>query len=883
MRKPLKSLGFLLCMAIFAVFLNVSFSTNDTYAADSRNFNAGRIIDDNIFTNSDSMSVQEIQSFLNSKVSCDTWGTKRSELGGGTRAQWMNARGYSAPFRCVTDYYENSSTGQNNYGQSSTPAGAISAAQIIYNYSKQFNINPQAIIATLQKENGMITDEWPTPKQFSEAMGFGCPDNTAPGAPACDPQYGSFSAQIYQAARHFRGYIDNKPGWWIPFNTGNNQIMWNTVDTGCGAGTVNVENRSTVALYSYTPYQPNQAAKNAQYGYGDGCSAYGNRNFYLWFTDWFGSTYGSVSIVTPLTVKSEFSQGLFTDRTISARFTIKNNSSQRQDLGTMAIGVRDQNNVNFDFGSQQIVLEPWQQYTYEATRNLGAEGQYTFSIINYRSAFGWSSNYPETIGGGTRIVSNAIVQKMPTITLGPVIDNVNLHVNQQTVLRFRVKNNSAIYPVNLGYFGLAITSPTGKNSDIPFDTVTNLTVGATYDYYKNFTPTESGVYSARVSATGDNGTTWSEARYPAAGEGLTNRLNISVKDAVTMTQGLTVDSVNPRTGDVVTGTFKIKNFGNTAAVINKKICYIMRTDKYINNDLGCLEIGTLAAGQEVTYNGSRAVGDPGQYKAYFSMYDGTYWHDNWSFEKETGTEATSLQLTVKSNPTLTGGLSLQNSSLRVGNVINGTFTIENKANSSLVINKKLCFIVRSSKMTNYDLGCLEIGTLQAGEEKTFTGSKKVLDPGQYKAYFSMYDGTYWHDNWSFEKELGSEPTTLQFVVKDSPTLTQGLVGSTQTLSVGATFNGSFKVKNNSSSTLTVNKRLCYIVRDQNFNNNDLGCLEVGTLAAGQELVYTGSKVVTKAGQYKAYFSMYDGKNWNDNWSFEKEVGTEPTTLQFTVQ
>lgn len=283
-------------MLLGSVSFNILFADH-SFAADARNYNAGKIIDDVIFTNSDSMSVQDIQNFLKSKVSCDTNGVKRSELGGGTRAQWMNSRGIYAPFRCITDYYENPTTGENNYSKNTIPAGAISAAQIIYNYSRQFSINPQVIIVTLQKENGLITDEWPTPKQFSEAMGFGCPDNVAPGAPACDPSYGSFSAQIYQAARHFRGYINNQSGWYVPFNTGNNNIRWSP-NSSCGSSTVNIENRATVALYSYTPYQPNQAAKNAQYGTGDGCSAYGNRNFYLYFTDWFGQTVGVQDLIS---------------------------------------------------------------------------------------------------------------------------------------------------------------------------------------------------------------------------------------------------------------------------------------------------------------------------------------------------------------------------------------------------------------------------------------------------------------------------------------------------------------------------------------------------------------------------------------------------------
>ena len=53
-----------------------------------------------------------------------------------------------------------------------------------------------------------------------------------------------------------------------------------------------IQNQATANLYYYTPYQPNAAALRAGYGEGDGCSAYGNRNFYQYFTDWFGSTSG---------------------------------------------------------------------------------------------------------------------------------------------------------------------------------------------------------------------------------------------------------------------------------------------------------------------------------------------------------------------------------------------------------------------------------------------------------------------------------------------------------------------------------------------------------------------------------------------------------------
>ena len=85
--------------------------------------------------------------------------------------------------------------------------------------------------------------------------------------------------QIYAEGRWFTYYAPGK--------------TWNILyhpNRACGSAPVRVENKATAALYYYTPYQPNRAALNAGYGSGDGCSSYGNRNFYQFFTDWFGST-----------------------------------------------------------------------------------------------------------------------------------------------------------------------------------------------------------------------------------------------------------------------------------------------------------------------------------------------------------------------------------------------------------------------------------------------------------------------------------------------------------------------------------------------------------------------------------------------------------------
>lgn len=247
----------------------IAINSKPLNAASTANFNPGKIIDDGIFVNSSSMNVSQIQNFLNSKVpTCDTYGTRTSEFGGGTRAQWAAARGYYPPFTCLKDAYE----------------GGRSSSQIIYDVAQQFQINPQVLIVLLQKEQGLVTDTWPTHNQYRTATGYGCPD-TAP----CDSQYYGLTNQLTWSARMFRAIMNASPTWYTPYVVGNNYIRWSPT-ASCGGSTINIQNRSTQALYNYTPYQPNQAALNAGYGTGDGCSAYGNRNFYLYFNDWFGST-----------------------------------------------------------------------------------------------------------------------------------------------------------------------------------------------------------------------------------------------------------------------------------------------------------------------------------------------------------------------------------------------------------------------------------------------------------------------------------------------------------------------------------------------------------------------------------------------------------------
>lgn len=171
-------------------------------------------------------------------------------------------------------------------------------AQIIQKVAVACSVNPQVMLVMLQKEQTLVTGRRPYSGEtvqliYRKATGLGCPD-TAP----CDPaKYGLFN-QLYGVAYWLVRYTmppGTGPGTayssvynWFPVGRANG-VLYNP-NAACGAGTITIRNKATASLYYYTPYQPNAAALAAGWGTGNSCSAYGNRNFYLYFTTWFGST-----------------------------------------------------------------------------------------------------------------------------------------------------------------------------------------------------------------------------------------------------------------------------------------------------------------------------------------------------------------------------------------------------------------------------------------------------------------------------------------------------------------------------------------------------------------------------------------------------------------
>jgi hypothetical protein len=327
---------------VVTLVLISTFNSIKTNALSGSDFNAGNIISDSIFYNKSSMSPQLIQQFLNSKVPiCDTNGTRMYNATQ-TRAQWAAANGRpTPPYICLKDYSQTIPSVTNsgsNLCKNSIVGGTKSAAQIIWDVSQACGINPQVLIVMLQKEMSLVTDDWPWPNQYDKAMGYACPDSGPNNSANCDSAFFGFFNQVYNAAQAYRRYEANPSSY--NYRAGRNNFILYNPNISCGGTNIFIQNQATASLYIYTPYQPNAAALNNLYGTGDDCSAYGNRNFWRLFNDWFGST------TEPANYKwSVVSQIAYTDNTMTNQFSNYKPSLNYRDRAFLQLRVRNDGNV----------------------------------------------------------------------------------------------------------------------------------------------------------------------------------------------------------------------------------------------------------------------------------------------------------------------------------------------------------------------------------------------------------------------------------------------------------------------------------------------------------------------------------------------------------
>ncbi|MDJ0338515.1 hypothetical protein [Cryobacterium sp. PH31-O1] len=234
-------------------------AATDEAPDDPATFNPGLIISDYNFFNPDALTVVQIQDFLEQRscrpsdgVPC-LWEYRET-----TTSQPAQGAGHCLPY-----------VGAENE----------TAARIIAKIATACTISPEVLLVLLQKEQSLLTR--PTASGYLRATGYGCPDTAD-----CDDQYFGFFNQVYNAAWQFRQYTQEPDR---AFQIGTVDVGFNP-NAECGASAVAIRNQATANLYNYTPYQPNPVAIENAGDEGDACSTYGNLNFWLFYTNWFGAS-----------------------------------------------------------------------------------------------------------------------------------------------------------------------------------------------------------------------------------------------------------------------------------------------------------------------------------------------------------------------------------------------------------------------------------------------------------------------------------------------------------------------------------------------------------------------------------------------------------------
>jgi len=148
------------------------------------------------------------------------------------------------------------------------------AADIILRAANEFQLNPQLLLVTLQKEQSLVEHPSPSQRQLDWAMGYAICDDCSKSDPYLQ-KYRGFGNQVHQAAKQFReAYLSRLES-------------HGTTTSGYGPGIQKMidgtplvpQNNATAALYTYTPH------------------IHGNVNFISIWSRWFTKNYPTGTLI----------------------------------------------------------------------------------------------------------------------------------------------------------------------------------------------------------------------------------------------------------------------------------------------------------------------------------------------------------------------------------------------------------------------------------------------------------------------------------------------------------------------------------------------------------------------------------------------------------
>ena len=842
-------------------------------AINPADFNPGRIIDDELFYKKDDMSVGEIQAFLNAHVpACDTWGTGPSGYGNLTRAQYAQQimGWHGPPYTCLNNYHENPDTGATSFENGGGAfAGGISAAQIIYNAAQQYGINPKVLLVTLRKEAlNIYGDSWPLKSQYRYAMGYACPDSGPNYSAACVDSKSGFYKQITLAAWQFRYYYDNMgtynfaPGRW-------NTIQYNP-QPSCGTKDVYIQNYATASLYIYTPYTPNDAALRAYPGEAS-CGAYGNRNFWYMWQEWFGSTYAQANLISDLSISHDKLGRMYTgERTAS--FTVRNSTSNTVDLGQIGVASRSPSGRTDGFAMKSVVLAPYQTYTYTDTQShFTEEGEYHFWIVSLKNGT-YEANLPSSYSPELVREWWVYIQNAPTITTDVVVDQPRPTQNSTVSMSYTIRNNSA-RAVSLGDMGLSLRHEDGTNVGMPMMRGVTIPANETVTIKASRWLPRTGSYTAWVINTKDGGVSWDDSFPASASDLIKRRISFEAKTPVSIQATPSSLPTLISVGQDVAYTFKVRNY-TSVDYVDGQIGLAVRDPDNVNVGYD-MQHYIVPANGEFNYTvDTKRFTKPGKYTAWIVRYEGGVWT---SYDVvENSSVLSRFTFNVAPNLNLTENPSLTEASIHANQPVGGVMRIKNNA-ASVARDYDIGLAVRDpyNRNVGYDMRPLSIA---ANGEYIYDAPMRSFNvPGEYKAWIVQYNGK---DYITYNKLNSGVSPSIKFTVKPDATLQATPTITPANPKVGDSVIASFTIKNYSKYQ-ALDYPLGLVVIDPNGKNVGYAMQDVKIPVGGTFNYNVPARSFNTPGVYTAWIVQ----NSNGYWSQYNKVEDSSISpkFQFTVE
>jgi len=174
----------------------------------------------------------------------------------------------SMDLAAIQEFLNNQDGVLKNYSTIDVMGVQRSAAEIIYNAAMAYIINPKWILATLQKEQSLITNPNPTQRDLDWVMGYAVCDDCTTDDPDIQ-KFKGFGMQVDKAAARVRYYYDHP----AQFNFQMGKLV--SID----GRDVLPFNQATANLFNYTPH------------------LHGNYNFWNIWYGWFAKIFPDGTLV----------------------------------------------------------------------------------------------------------------------------------------------------------------------------------------------------------------------------------------------------------------------------------------------------------------------------------------------------------------------------------------------------------------------------------------------------------------------------------------------------------------------------------------------------------------------------------------------------------